>query len=743
MKPPYLFLLLLLLTPTLVMCAGLGGTRPSPNEKDWKENCLVTTTANITIATALNPGDTLNGVTLATGNRVLVKDQSTASQNGIWIAAPTPYRATDSNSWEQLPGSVVLVTSGTASSGTAWRNNSAIAGTLESTAITYTAFPPPGAGTGDLLAANNLSDVASAATARTNLGLADMATQASTAVSITGGAIDGVALTGSTIDGEIQASATFTDGVATRAALGMLTDITFGDGTAQPLTFTFDIFDSDSTFVIDDNEWTFGAGSVNFGSAGVKLSHDGDGALTFTGMGNGADEDLTLNLDDTANTGVWSSSTGLALFDFGSISLKSTIGTDNAAITGIGTAADSIGVYGSNTTAAGIGVLGVTSITGGIGLVGATSDSGATAFAIQNDGGFQARFAFEGTANRAINISDQAGTIAFNADASGFDGNLTTDDDTLQEIAQALDDLAIGSGAVATDAIWDAAGDLVYGTGANTAARLPKGTSNQLLQMNSGATAPEWTSDAELGTLTASSVLPASNDGAALGNGTTAFSDLFLASGGVVNFANGDWIGTHSTGIFTVGTGDLRVTTAGTNTASVVTVGGTQTLTSKSLTTPTVTTANLSGAQQLAEGASVRLDAAGSADGAFSGTTIAGTAGATLAFGDIVYLAAADSRWELADADSATTSGNVLVGAVVLAAASDGDPTVILLNGTIRADTAFPTFTISAPAYISATAGDATGTAPSTTGQIVRRIGFALTADELYFSPSPDSGTAP
>lgn len=47
------------------------------------------------------------------------------------------------------------------------------------------------------------------------------------------------------------------------------------------------------------------------GPASVKLSGDGDGALTFLGLGNGSDEDLTLNLDDTSNTWVFTSSTGV------------------------------------------------------------------------------------------------------------------------------------------------------------------------------------------------------------------------------------------------------------------------------------------------------------------------------------------------------------------------------------------------------------------------------------------------
>ncbi len=93
--------------------------------------------------------------------------------------------------------------------------------------------------------------------------------------------------------------------------------------------------------------------------------------------------------------------------------------------------------------------------------------------------------------------------------------------------------------------------------------------------------------------LTSTALSPAVSDGNALGTSSLMWGDLFLASGGVVSFNNTDWIATHSTGILTVGTGDLRVTNAGTNSASVVTVGGTQTLTNKTLTSPTLTTPSL------------------------------------------------------------------------------------------------------------------------------------------------------
>lgn len=80
----------------------------------------------------------------------------------------------------------------------------------------------------------------------------------------------------------------------------------------------------------------------------------------------------------------------------------------------------------------------------------------------------------------------------------------------------------------------------------------------------------------------ATAFYPGANDTLALGKVGTAFSDLSLASGAVINIAN-DWIATHSAGLLTIGTGDLRITTAGTNANSVTTNSGTQTLTNKTI----------------------------------------------------------------------------------------------------------------------------------------------------------------
>ena len=80
---------------------------------DVKDSCKAATTGNITISTALNNGDTLDGVTLATNDRVLVKDQATASQNGIYIVGSSPARASDLAAGSDAAGMFTFVEQGT------------------------------------------------------------------------------------------------------------------------------------------------------------------------------------------------------------------------------------------------------------------------------------------------------------------------------------------------------------------------------------------------------------------------------------------------------------------------------------------------------------------------------------------------------------------------------------------------------------------------------------------------------
>lgn len=144
----------------------------------------------------------------------------------------------------------------------------------------------------------------------------------------------------------------------------------------------------------------------------------------------------------------------------------------------------------------------------------------------------------------------------------------------------------------------------------------------------------------------------------------------------------------------------------------------------------------MTGSITLAENAGIALDPAGSADGKWSGITVAGTAGYTQAFGDLVTLDKDDSRWEAVDisvAAAATGDARGILGMVV-SAGTDGTACTILLHGIIRADANFPTLTIGANVYAS-TAGDIVVTQPSTTDHVIRIVGSALTADEIFFNP--------
>jgi len=120
---------------------------------DVKDSCKAATTGNITISTALNNGDTLDGVTLATNDRVLVKDQATASQNGIYIVGSSPARASDLAAGSDAAGMFTFVEQGTvnADNGFVCTSNkgSAVTGTNN---LTFAQF----SGAGQIIAGDGL-----------------------------------------------------------------------------------------------------------------------------------------------------------------------------------------------------------------------------------------------------------------------------------------------------------------------------------------------------------------------------------------------------------------------------------------------------------------------------------------------------------------------------------------------------------------------------------------------------------
>jgi hypothetical protein len=111
------------------------------------EAAIAATTANVNLANALENGDVLDGITLATGNRILVKNQTTQSENGIYVvqASGQPSRAADFDTAAEVDsGDFIFVYSGTVNGGTGWVQVNRPA-TIGTDAIAFTQFS--GAGT--------------------------------------------------------------------------------------------------------------------------------------------------------------------------------------------------------------------------------------------------------------------------------------------------------------------------------------------------------------------------------------------------------------------------------------------------------------------------------------------------------------------------------------------------------------------------------------------------------------------
>ena len=220
---------------------------------DVKDSVVATTTANGTLSTAFANGQSIDGVTLQTGDRILIKNQTTASQNGIYNvnASGAPSRTTDMGTGSNAAGAFVFVEQGTVNAENGFTctsdTGSAVVGTnnltfaqfsgagqvipgdgidksgntisvdiksnggigiestelalnLSASSITGTLAIGDG-GTGATTAsaaltalglsnyAKTLIDDADAAAARTTLGLGSISTQAANSVAITGGSI--------------------------------------------------------------------------------------------------------------------------------------------------------------------------------------------------------------------------------------------------------------------------------------------------------------------------------------------------------------------------------------------------------------------------------------------------------------------------------------------------------------------------------------------------------------------------
>lgn len=171
----------------------------------WKNSVKAATTANIT----LSGTQTIDGIALIANDRVLVKNQSTATQNGIYIVAAGAWsRATDANISAEIWGSAVYVQSGgTVNGGTQWANSNTTSPVIGTDNITFGQV----AGAGVYTNGSGLSLTGNVFSLNTTLTGLTSVSSTSFVGALTGNASTATSLvTGRTISG--TGEATFTTG---------------------------------------------------------------------------------------------------------------------------------------------------------------------------------------------------------------------------------------------------------------------------------------------------------------------------------------------------------------------------------------------------------------------------------------------------------------------------------------------------------------------------------------------------
>jgi hypothetical protein len=153
----------------------------SLNGLQWKAPVRVASTANLAVASAVVNGATVDGVSLATGDRILLKNQSSAAENGIYIVAASgaASRAADMDSAAECKSATVFVAEGTANGDKAFTQTAEIT-TLGTTAQNWVQF----GGAGSTYTAGSGLSESPANTFNVNTG-----TASATGLEISGGAV--------------------------------------------------------------------------------------------------------------------------------------------------------------------------------------------------------------------------------------------------------------------------------------------------------------------------------------------------------------------------------------------------------------------------------------------------------------------------------------------------------------------------------------------------------------------------
>lgn len=199
----------------------------------WKDSARVATQSNINLA---SPGATIDGITMVSQDRVLVRNQSTQSQNGIYVwngAATALTRSLDASTFAELEQAIITVEEGT-DAGTTWRQTQ-INGVIDTNNVIFSSFA-----------------AAAPAASETTAGIAELATQAE----VDAGTDDARIITPLKL-------ATWSGRIRKYAA-------SFGDGSATSYVITHNFNTRDVTVVVFPNSGTYDNVEVDVGRTSVN-----------------------------------------------------------------------------------------------------------------------------------------------------------------------------------------------------------------------------------------------------------------------------------------------------------------------------------------------------------------------------------------------------------------------------------------------------------------------------------------
>ena len=231
---------------------------------DVKDSVVATTTANGTLASAFANGSTIDGVSLSTNDRILIKDQSTQTENGIYKvnASGAPTRVDDLATGADAAGAFVFVEQGTvnAENGFVCTSNkgSAVVGTNN---LVFSQF----SGAGQITAGNGLEKSGNTLSAdlKSNGGL--VIESAEIAVDLAASSITGTLAIGDGGTGATSAS-------AARTALGLAIGTNVQAFDAQ-LSDIAGLTPTDSNFIVGDgSNFVLESGATARASLGAQAS---------------------------------------------------------------------------------------------------------------------------------------------------------------------------------------------------------------------------------------------------------------------------------------------------------------------------------------------------------------------------------------------------------------------------------------------------------------------------------------